>query len=84
MGKDVQYLATKPQSHKQTKPQREFTFKIRLHTPKPGFFRLIPYTPVPPTTIDASGFRRLRPTIYEQLTCLIDRILIYLRPHERA
>jgi hypothetical protein len=38
----------------------------------PAFFRLIPSTPVPSTAIVASGLRRLRPTVYELLTSLIE------------
>ena len=36
------------------------------------FFRLIPYTPVPPTAISASGSRRLRPTVHELLTSITE------------
>jgi len=50
----------------------------------PAFFRLIPYTPVPPTAIAASGHRRLRPTIYELLTSLIEGHHSYLPPTGRA
>ena len=52
-----------------------FYLKIDFVRRIPAFFRLIPYTPVPLTAIDASEFRRRRPTIYEQLACLNDRIL---------
>jgi hypothetical protein len=38
----------------------------------PALFRLVPYTPVPSTAIAASGFRRLRPTVYDLLTSLIE------------
>ena len=37
----------------------------RLRTPNPGFFRLIPYTPVPPTDLAARGCRRQITSIYE-------------------
>ena len=37
----------------------------RKSTPNPGFFRLIPYTPVPPTAIAACGSRRQIALIYD-------------------
>jgi len=52
----------------------------RLRTPNPGFFRLIPYTPVPPIAITDSGHRRRRPTTYEILTALIEGVHSYLPP----
>jgi len=50
----------------------------------PAFFRLIPYTPVPPTAIDASGPRRPRPTIYELLKRNIAGLHSYLPPRGGA
>ena len=47
----------------------------------PAFFRLIPYTPVPPTAIAASGLRRLRPTVYELLITPIEGYHSYSPPH---
>jgi hypothetical protein len=51
-----------------------------LDTPNPGFFRLNPYIPVPPTAITASGHRRRKPTTYELLTALIEGDRSYLPP----
>jgi hypothetical protein len=42
----------------------------------PVFFRLVMYTPVPRAAIDANGFRKPRPMVYEKITYQIDRFPI--------
>jgi hypothetical protein len=62
----------------------EYDFEETSYAESRFCIRLIPYTPVQPFAIDASGFRRLRPTIYEKITYLIDIFPMYLPLHEGA
>jgi hypothetical protein len=57
------------------------TQRERLRTPKHGFFRLTPYTPVPLNAIAPSGCSRPRSTTCELQTSLIEGDHSHLPPH---
>ena len=73
-------------SHNQSKlfSKRWIILEVTLYTDT-RLFPTHPYTPVPPTAIAASGFRRPRPTIYDMLTApfpTITHVYHHTKRHE--